>query len=397
MLKQKKIILGITGGIAAYKCAHLVRLFIKEGAEVKVILTKAAAEFITAQTLSVLSKNEVLIDFFDADFNWNNHVDLAEWADLFLIAPLTANTLAKMANGQCDNLLLATYFSSKTNTIVAPAMDLDMYTHHTVKSNLEKLKSYGNLIIPAESGDLASGLIGEGRMAEPDTIISFVEKYFFKSLPLYGKKVLVNAGPTYEAIDPVRFIGNRSSGKMGVAIAEQLAARGASVTLVLGPSNLIIKNKLINVISVESSDEMHKAMISNFKNKYLVICSAAVADYKPLMVHKQKLKKKENHFNLKLTKTKDILTELGNLKTKQCLVGFALESENLIKHATQKLFEKNLDIIIANSAVEEGVGFGVDTNKIIIINKHNIITKFELKTKQKVAIDVVNYLIDFLK
>jgi phosphopantothenoylcysteine decarboxylase/phosphopantothenate--cysteine ligase len=216
MLKQKKILLGITGGIAAYKCAHLVRLFIKEGAEVKVILTKAAAEFITAQTLSVLSKNEVLIDFFDADFNWNNHVHLAEWADVFLIAPLTANTLAKMANGQCDNLLLATYFSSKTKTIVAPAMDLDMYKHDTVKSNLDKLKLYGNLIIPAETGDLASGLNGEGRMAEPETIISFVETYFLKSLPLFGKKVLVNAGPTYEAIDPVRFIGNRSSGKMGV-------------------------------------------------------------------------------------------------------------------------------------------------------------------------------------
>ena len=292
MLKQKKILLGITGGIAAYKCAHLVRLFIKEGAEVKVILTKAAAEFITAQTLSVLSKNEVLIDFFDADFNWNNHVHLAEWADVFLIAPLTANTLAKMANGQCDNLLLATYFSSKSKTIVAPAMDLDMYKHDTVKSNLDKLKLYGNLIIPAETGDLASGLNGEGRMAEPETIISFVERYFLKSLPLFGKKVLVNAGPTYEAIDPVRFIGNRSSGKMGVAIAEQLAAYGALVTLVLGPSNLIIKNKLIHVISVESSDEMHKAMISNFKNKYLVICSAAVADYKPVLVYKQKIKKK---------------------------------------------------------------------------------------------------------
>jgi phosphopantothenoylcysteine decarboxylase/phosphopantothenate--cysteine ligase len=397
MLKQKKILLGITGGIAAYKCAHLVRLFIKEGAEVKVILTKAAAEFITAQTLSVLSKNEVLIDFFDADFNWNNHVHLAEWADVFLIAPLTANTLAKMANGQCDNLLLATYFSSKSNTIVAPAMDLDMYKHDTVKSNLDKLKLYGNLIIPAETGDLASGLNGEGRMAEPETIISFVETYFFKSLPLFGKKVLVNAGPTYEAIDPVRFIGNRSSGKMGVAIAEQLAAYGALVTLVLGPSNLIIKNKLIQVISVESSDEMYKAMISNFKNKYLVICSSAVADYKPVSVYKQKIKKKENHFKLELTKTKDILTELGNLKTKQCLVGFALESENLVKHATQKLIEKKLDVIIANSAVEEGGAFGLDTNKIIIINKHNKITKFELKTKKEVALDVVNYLIDFLK
>ena len=397
MLKQKKILLGITGGIAAYKCAHLVRLFIKEGAEVKVILTKAAAEFITAQTLSVLSKNEVLIDFFDADFNWNNHVHLAEWADVFLIAPLTANTLAKMANGQCDNLLLATYFSSKSKTIVAPAMDLDMYKHDTVKSNLDKLKLYGNLIIPAETGDLASGLNGEGRMAEPETIISFVETYFFKSLPLFGKKVLVNAGPTYEAIDPVRFIGNRSSGKMGVAIAEQLAAYGALVTLVLGPSNLIIKNKLIHVISVESSDEMHKAMISNFKNKYLVICSAAVADYKPVLVYKQKIKKKENHFKLELTKTKDILIELGNLKTKQCLVGFALESENLVKHATQKLIEKKLDVIIANSAVEEGGAFGLDTNKIIIINKYNKITKFELKTKKEVANDVVNYLINFLK
>jgi len=397
MLQHKKIILGITGGIAAYKCAHLVRLLVKQGGEVKVILTSSAAQFITPQTLSVLSKNEVLTDFFDKDFNWNNHVNLAEWADLMLIAPLTANTLAKMASGVCDNLLLATYLSARSKTIVAPAMDLDMYQHPSVKRNLETLRSYGNEIIPAENGELASGLVGEGRMAEPENIVRFLEDFFSKDLPLKGKSALVNAGPTYEAIDPVRFIGNRSSGKMGAAIAEILARYGATVTLVLGPSQVILENKNIKVLHVESSDDMYRAMLSEFKGKDIVVCSAAVADYKAASVSTIKIKKKEENFKLDLVKTKDILSELGKQKTNQCLVGFALETNNVEDYALQKLKSKNLDFVVANSAVEEGSGFGVDTNKVTIIDKHNKITNFELKSKQDVAIDIVSYIIDFIK
>ncbi len=397
MLYNKKIILGITGGIAAYKCAHLVRLLVKQGAEVKVILTPAASEFITPQTLSVLSKNEVVIDFFDANFNWNNHVKMAEWADLLLIAPLTANTLAKMASGLCDNVLMATYLSAKSKCIVAPAMDLDMYRHPTVKQNLDTLKNNGNLIIPAESGELASGLVGEGRMAEPEHIVEFVINYYKNNLPLNGKTALVNAGPTYEAIDPVRFIGNRSSGKMGVAIAESLAGQGADVTLVLGPSHEKIKDTTIKIIRVESSDQMFEAMLSNFKEKDIVVCSAAVADYKPAKVSGQKIKKKTEDLTLELVKTKDILSELGKQKKHQCLVGFALETENLVEYAKEKLKNKNLDIIIANPATEKGAGFSVDTNKITIIDKHNKISNFELKSKQDVAKDIVNYLIDFIK
>lgn len=396
MLYNKKIILGVTGGIAAYKCAHLVRLLIKQGAEVKVILTPSATEFITAQTLSVLSKNEVIIDFFDSDFNWNNHVQLAEWADLFLIAPLTANTLAKMASGLCDNVLLATYLSAKCQCIVAPAMDLDMYKHPTVIHNLESLKHNGNFIIPAENGELASGLIGEGRMAEPENILVFINEFYKKNLPLYNKTALVNAGPTYEAIDPVRFIGNRSSGKMGIAIAESLAHSGADVTLVLGPSNQMVKNTSIKIINVESSDQMHDAMLSNYAEKNIVICSAAVADYKPRTVSDKKIKKKNEELNLELIKTKDILSELGKQKTGQFLVGFALETENLIEFAKEKLKNKNLDLIVANSAAEKGVGFGSDTNKITIIDKHNKISNFELKSKQDVANDIVKHLIDLV-
>ena len=396
MLYSKKIILGITGGIAAYKCAHLVRLLVKQGAEVKVILTPAATEFITPQTLSVLSKNEVIVDFFDSNFNWNNHVHLAEWADLLLIAPLTANTLAKMASGLCDNVLLATYLSAKCQCIVAPAMDLEMYKHPTVKQNLETLKDNGNLIIPAETGELASGLTGEGRMAEPESILIFINEYLKQNLPLANKTALVNAGPTYEAIDPVRFIGNRSSGKMGVAIAEELASRGADVTLVLGPSNEKIKYSSINVINVESSDEMFEAMISNYSNKNIVICSAAVADYKPASISTEKIKKKTENLNLELIKTKDILSELGKQKKAQLLVGFALETENLIEYATEKLKNKNLDLIIANSAIEKGAGFGSTTNKITIIDKHNKISNFELKSKTEVATDIVNHLVDFV-
>ncbi len=397
MLYNKKIILGITGGIAAYKCAHLVRLLVKQGAEVKVILTPAAKEFITPQTLSVLSKNEVIVDFFDANFNWNNHVHLAEWADVLLIAPLTANTLAKMASGLCDNILMATYLSARSKCIVAPAMDLDMYQHPTVKQNLETLKTNGNLIIPAESGELASGLSGEGRMAEPENIVTFLIDFFKQGLPLIGKTALVNAGPTYEAIDPVRFIGNRSSGKMGIAIAESLAAKGAEVTLVLGPSSEKVKNASIKIINVESADQMYEAMLSNYNNKDIVVCSAAVADYKPATVSDKKIKKKDEELHLDLVKTKDILSELGKQKKKQCLVGFALETNTILEYAKEKLKNKNLDVIIANSATEKGAGFGVDTNKITIIDKHNKISNFELKSKQEVAVDIVNYIIDLIK
>ncbi|MDO8998569.1 MAG: bifunctional phosphopantothenoylcysteine decarboxylase/phosphopantothenate--cysteine ligase CoaBC [Bacteroidota bacterium] len=397
MLYNKKIILGVTGGISAYKCAHLVRLLIKQGAVVKVILTPAAAEFITPQTLSVLSNNQVIVDFFDANFNWNNHVHLAEWADIMLIAPLTANTLAKMANGLCDNILLATYLSAKSKCIVAPAMDLDMYQHPTVKHNLETLKRNGNLIIPAESGELASGLVGEGRMAEPENIVVFIQEYFKQNLPLNGKNALINAGPTYEAIDPVRFIGNRSSGKMGIAIAETLANKGANVTLVLGPTNEKIINSAIKIINIENSDQMYEAMLSNYDNKDIVICSAAVADYKPANLSSSKIKKKTENFNLELTKTKDILSELGQQKKQQILIGFALETEKLLEYAEEKLKNKNLDFIVANSASENGTVFGADTNKITIIDKHNKISNFELKSKHEVAVDIVNYLIDFIK
>jgi phosphopantothenoylcysteine decarboxylase/phosphopantothenate--cysteine ligase len=397
MLHRKKIILGITGGIAAYKCAHLVRLLVKEGAEVKVILTGSAAQFVTPQTLSVLSKNEVLTDFFDPAFNWNNHVHLAEWADVMLIAPLTANTLAKMSSGVCDNILLAAYLSARSKTIVAPAMDLDMYQHPTVKKNLDTLRSYGNDIIPAETGELASGLTGEGRMAEPETIVSFLKDFFGKDLPLKGRSALVNAGPTYEAIDPVRYIGNRSSGKMGIALAEELCQNGATVTLVLGPGNEDIKHKTITVLRVESSDEMFEATVSNYTNKDIVICSAAVSDYRPASVSDTKIKKKDEKLVLELTRTKDILNELGKQKVKQCLVGFALETNNILEYAKQKLSSKNLDLVVANSASEPGSGFGGDTNKITIIDKHNKITKFELKSKREVAHDIVNYIIEFIK
>ncbi len=396
MLNNKKILLGITGGIAAYKCAHLVRLLVKQGAEVKVILTPAAAEFITPQTLSVLSKNTVITQFFDANNNWNNHVKLAQWADVFLITPLTANTLAKMANGLCDSVLLATYLSSKNKTIVAPAMDLEMYQHPTTQQNLQKITSFGNLIIPAETGELASGLVGEGRMAEPENIMVFLTHFFSRNLPLYGKKALVNAGPTYEAIDPVRFIGNRSSGKMGIAIAQKLSEFGAEVTLVLGPSAQEIENKNIHLIRVQSADEMYNACLQHYNLQNIVVCSAAVADYKPEIVSAQKIKKTDETLTLKLIKTKDILGVLGKQKTTQCLIGFALETENLIDYATKKLKNKNLDIIVANAVSEQNNVFGSDSNKITIIDKHNKITNFEFNTKHNIANHIVNYIISYI-
>ncbi len=396
-LKNKHILLGITGGIAAYKCAHLVRLLIKEGAIVKVIMTKAAEEFVTAKTLSVLSKNEVVTDFFDANNNWNNHVALAEWADAIIVAPLTANTLAKFASGHCDNIVSACYLSARSKVFVAPAMDLDMYQHPTTKKNIDTLRKNGNIFIAAESGELASGLVGEGRMAEPENIIHFVSQYFEDNLPLSGKKVLVNAGPTYEAIDPVRFIGNRSSGKMGVAIADEFAKLGADVTLVLGPSHEVPNEKLVTIVKVESSEEMYKACELVFKNVDIAVLAAAVADYKPKSIADSKIKKKDSELFLELTKTTDILETLGKQKKHQLLVGFALETDNVLEYAKAKIAKKNLDFIVANSAIEKGAGFGVDTNKVTIIDKHNKMYNFELKSKQAVAKDIVTFAINYLK
>jgi phosphopantothenoylcysteine decarboxylase/phosphopantothenate--cysteine ligase len=398
MLQNKNILLGVTAGIAAYKTPLLVRLLVKEGAHVKVILTKDAAKFVTPETLSVLSKNQVTVGFFDNNHNWNNHVKLAEWADLMVIAPLTANSLAKMASGMCDTVLLATYLSAKCKVMVAPAMDLDMYQHPSTKQNLKTLEGFGNIIIPAESGELASGLVGEGRMAEPETIFKFISNYFDTQLPLSGKMVLVNAGPTYEAIDPVRFIGNRSSGKMGIAIADSFSALGAQVTLVLGPSALKPQDRSVTIVPVESAEEMFEQCMLHSKTSDVIVGSAAVADYKAKNISSSKIKKKEGEMTIELEKTKDILAELGKIRTdKQCLVGFALETDNLEEYAKSKLVQKNLDIVIANSAKNAyGVVFGSDSNQITILDKHNKITKFELLSKDEAAKQIVNYIISYL-
>jgi phosphopantothenoylcysteine decarboxylase/phosphopantothenate--cysteine ligase len=395
MLKNKKILLGITGGIAAYKCAQLVRSLVKEGAFVRVIMTPSATQFVTAQTLSVLSKNEVWTGFFNADNIWHNHVEAGEWADLMVIAPLTANTLAKMASGQCDNIVLACYFSARSKTVVAPAMDLDMYKHPTVKKNLAIITGYGNLVIAAEHGELASGLNGEGRMAEPENIIFFLQDHFSENLPLKGVNALVNAGPTHEPIDPVRFVGNRSSGKMGIALAESLSRKGARVTLILGPTHLKPLEKSITVVHVETSAEMFDATIAAFDHVQIAVCSAAVADYRPKDVSVEKIKKKEQHLDLRLEKTKDILEELGRRKKTQILIGFALETTDLENYAREKLKKKNLDMIVANPANEQGSGFMSDTNKAMLIDRHNKITNFELQSKASLAEAIVEQIISY--
>lgn len=390
MLQNKKILLGITGGIAAYKCAHLVRLFIKAGAEVKVVMTPSATQFVTPETLSVLSKNPVASEFFEKPTHeWNNHVHLAEWADLFLIAPATANTLAKFTTGVCDNIVNACYLSARSKVFIAPAMDLDMYQHPTTKENIKKLEDFGNIIIPVESGELASGLSGEGRMAEPENIVSFIEKYLSSGLPLSGKKVLVNAGPTYEAIDPVRFIGNRSSGKTGVLLADEFFSQGAEVTLVLGPSSHKPKHSGVKVINIETAEEMFNKCVEAFKQTDIAVLSAAVADYKPKEQSTSKIKKTGNDINLELTKTKDVLAELGKLKTKQVLVGFALETNNAIDYAKEKIKNKNLDMIVVNTTSESNPAFGSDFNTVSIIDKHNNLVNFEFKSKTEIAKDIV--------
>lgn len=396
VLSGKKILLGITAGIAAYKTASLVRLFIKLGAEVNVIMTPASKDFITPLTLSTLSKNPVHSTFYDKEAEnelWNNHVELGLWADYFLIAPATANTLSKMANGICNNLLLATYLSAKCPVYFAPAMDLDMYIHPSTKESLSKLKSFNNIIIPPTSGELASGLVGEGRMAEPEDMVSFIENDIVSKLPLRGKKVLITAGPTHEAIDPVRFIGNHSSGKMGFAIANEAANLGAEVYLISGPSQQHIKHFLVHRIDVVSADEMYKAVHQYFENIDIAILSAAVADYKPKNSADQKIKKQDSTLHIELEPTKDILASLGMLKKHQFLVGFALETNNEIENAKSKIKRKNLDFIVLNSLQDKGAGFATDTNKITIIDGDFNEKLFELKSKIEVAKDIMSEIV----
>ncbi len=396
VLSGKKILLGISGGIAAYKTASLVRLFIKAGAHVQVIMTPASKDFITPLTLSTLSKNPVFSDFYNKDEKneeWNSHVELGIWADFMVIAPATANTLSKMANGLCDNLLIACYLSAKCPVYFAPAMDLDMYIHSSTVENFNTLQAFGNIMIPAENGELASGLSGEGRMAEPENIVSFIEADLESKLPLKGKKILITAGPTYEAIDPVRFIGNHSSGKMGFDIAQSAANLGASVILITGPTHLKLNHSLITVIPVISADEMYNACHLYFANVDVAIAAAAVADYKPKNVQKQKIKKAAADFTIELEKTKDILASFGELKKNQFLIGFALETENEIENAKAKIQKKNLDLIVLNSLQDPGAGFGKTTNKVTFIDSSFRIESMELKSKEAVADDILNKVI----
>ena len=391
MLKGKNILLGVCCSIASYKSAELVRLFVKAGAQVKVILTQDAASFITPLTLSTLSKNPVYNTYFKEDTGeWNNHVELALWADVFLIAPISANTMAKFANGLCDNLLSATYLSAKCPVFFAPAMDLDMWKHPSTKANLEKLKSFGNQLINPDTGELASGLTGEGRMAEPNEILNIIGNHFISDLPLKGKSVLITAGPTYEPIDPVRFIGNHSSGKMGLAIAYACAEQGADVTLVCGPTQLERPHPSIRRINVTSALEMFEEAVKHFDKSDICILSAAVADYTPVSVADNKIKKNTDSFDLELKKTKDIATYLGSIKQNQILVGFALETQNEISNAISKLERKNLDFIVLNSLNDKGAGFQGNENKITIIKKNKEQLSFELKSKDAVAVDIIN-------
>jgi phosphopantothenoylcysteine decarboxylase / phosphopantothenate---cysteine ligase len=392
MLQNKKILLGVTGSIAAYKTAVLTRLLVKAGAEVKIVMTDAAKDFVTPLSLSTLSKNPVLAGLTEND-SWANHVMLGRWADVMLIAPLSCNTLAKMATGLCDNLLMAVYLSATCPVVVAPAMDEDMWKHGTTKKNLDTLRAFGNHIIPVENGELASGLVGEGRMAEPETIINWLNSFFLHENELSGKQILITAGPTYEKIDPVRFIGNHSSGKMGIAIAEEMKSRGANVTLVLGPSGIKV-NGGIKVINVTSAAEMLHACEQQFTTTDIAIMSAAVADYTPAKVASEKIKKAEKDLDISLTKTTDILKKLGGLKTnKQVLVGFALETNNEKEYALQKLQTKNADMIVLNSLQDAGAGFGHDTNKITIFDKTGKAYPFGIKSKKEVAKDIVNTII----
>lgn len=396
MLKGKKILVGVTGSIAAYKAAIFVRLLVKEGAEVKVIMTEASKEFIPPLTLSTLSKNPALSDFTTGNRGeWNNHVELGLWADVMIIAPASANTLGKMANGLCDNLLLATYLSARCPVLFAPAMDLDMYQHPSVQANIQKLQDFGNKLIEARHGELASGLVGQGRMAEPEELVEALDSFFSSNAPLNGKRVLITAGPTYEAIDPVRFIGNYSSGKMGYALAEDAAQKGAQVTLVSGPTHLSINHPLVEVIRVKSGKEMFDACEKAYSDSDINIFAAAVADYAPSSPAEQKIKKTTESFEIEMSKTIDIAKTLGERKSeKQFNVGFALETNNEMENAIGKIHSKNFDLIVLNSLQDSGAGFGHDTNKIALIDKANNIQHFELKTKKEVAQDIINSILE---
>jgi phosphopantothenoylcysteine decarboxylase/phosphopantothenate--cysteine ligase len=399
ILSGKNILLGITAGIAAYKSAYLVRLFVTAGAHVKVVMTPSSKEFVTPLTLSTLSNNEVYSSFVNEDeenSQWNSHVELGLWADIFVIAPATANTMSKMANGICDNLLLACYLSAKCPVYYAPAMDLDMYKHPTTQATFKKLDSFGNIQIPAQHGELASGLVGKGRMAEPEDILSFIEKDIMKSLPLRGKKILITAGPTYEAIDPVRFIGNHSSGKMGYALADVAANLGAEVILISGPSSQPIDNPYIKLIRIVSAKEMYDVSHTYFGDCDVAILSAAVADYRPKAIASQKIKKEDDTLLIQLEKTDDILASLGKLKDKQFLVGFALETENELENAKRKLNKKNLDLIVLNSLNDPGAGFRTNTNKVTLITRDNKVIPFTVKPKTEVANDILQHIIQQL-
>ena len=391
-LENKKIIIGITGGIAAYKINYLVRDFVKAGAEVRIVMTKPTEDFVSPLTLSTLSRNKVYTDFYDENKTWNNHVELALWADVMLIAPCTANTLAKIANGICDNFLMAVYMSAKCPVIIAPAMDLDMYAHPAVTRNLNIIESFGHKIIPAEYGELASGLIGQGRLAEPETIFRTVGNEFTDTDATFaGKKILITAGPTYENIDPVRFIGNHSSGKMGFDLAKEAAKRGAEVTLISGPSSQKTDDKNIDVYRVTSAQEMFDEVFKHYENTDIAIMSAAVADYTPKVKATEKIKKNDNELTIELIKNKDILRTMGEKKTHQFLVGFALETQNEAENAKGKLVKKNLDMIVLNSLRDEGAGFANATNKIKIFTPTEE-QSFTLKSKEEVAYDILNFI-----
>jgi len=394
MMKGKRILLGITGGIAAYKIAFLIRLLKKKEADVRCIMTPASCDFISPLTIATLSENPVYIDFWNQkDGTWTNHVDLGMWPDVFLIAPLTANTLAKLIHGQSDNLLTATFLSAKSPVIVAPAMDLDMYIHPATKRNLAQLELDGVQIIPAESGELASGLVGQGRLAEPENIVTVLEEFFAKSNLFHGQKVLITAGPTYEKIDPVRFIGNHSSGKMGFEIAKVFLNQGAEVTLIAGPTKEKLTHKNLILHSIQTAEEMLFQVQSCWETMNVGVFAAAVADYRPESPEVQKIKKNEDRMAINLVKNPDILAWAGANKTEnQKLIGFALETNDAEKHGFEKLTRKNLDFIVVNTLEDKGAGFGVDTNRIKIIDKSNKLISFELKPKHQVALDIVNYL-----
>jgi len=395
MMQGKKILLGVTGSIAAYKSLLLVRLLVKEGAEVKVIITPAAKDFVTPLSLATLSRHPVLSDLFEEN-TWANHVELGRWADLMLIAPLSCNTLAKMAQGLCDNLLMATYLSATCPVVAAPAMDEDMWKHPSTKANLARIQEYGNQVIRVERGELASGLYGDGRMAEPETILDHIKAMIGKKQDLMGKRALVTAGPTYEAIDPVRFIGNHSSGKMGIAIAWELAGRGAQVDLVLGPSSLSADHPGVVVHKVTSAEEMYKTSLEIFPEVNIAVMSAAVADFRPVAPAGEKIKKKDDKLILELTRTKDILLTLGQQKKQQVLVGFALETTGERGYALDKLKTKNADLIVLNSLNDAGAGFGYDTNKVTIFDRQGSETAYDRKPKQQVAADIVDRIVNIV-